>query len=70
MPELPEELKRALEQGSLTKEQLEELVGLEAEALGMSFDAALEAARADKLPATDLGTLLEFHIEMLESAAA
>jgi hypothetical protein len=70
MPELPEELKQALDEGSLTREQLEKLVGLEAQALGLSFEGAVEAARAGKLPVTDLGTLLEFHIEMLETAAA
>ena len=65
MPELPKELKEALEGGELSMEQLRELIRLEAEALGFSFEEVLKRARERRLPQNHLGSDLQLLVEML-----
>jgi hypothetical protein len=62
---LPESLLRALEAGELNGEQLRALIEIEAESLGLSFDEAVERARANTLPQTPEGFDLQFHVLML-----
>jgi hypothetical protein len=56
MPELPADLIEAFSDGGEpTVEQVRRLMKLEAEAMGMTFDEALEALHEDKLPHTPVG---------------
>lgn len=66
MAPLPTELQKAIEQGELTDEQLRELITLEAEALGLTYDQAIEKAKARTLPKNYLGA----DIELLASLVA
>jgi hypothetical protein len=50
MPELPASLVDAIERGELTREQLDELIRLEARALGLDYAEAVRRARAGTLP--------------------
>jgi hypothetical protein len=69
MTPLPTDLQRAIEQGDLTEEQLKRLIALEAEALGLSFEQALDQAKARTLPKNHLGADLELLIDLLPTAA-
>lgn len=65
--QIPESLRQALEIGELSKEQLRQLIELEAGSLGMTFDEAIERAYNHTLPRTPQGFDLEFDILMLIS---
>jgi len=65
MAPLPTELQKAIEQGELTQPQLRELIRLEAEALGLPYERALELARAHKLPRNYIGADLELLVDLL-----
>lgn len=69
MSPLPENLKAAIEQGELTESQLKQLITLEAEALGLSFEEALRQAKTGTLPKSHLGADLELLIDLLPAAA-
>jgi len=62
---LPATLQDAIERGDLTEAQLRELIRLEAEALGLSFDDAVARARQGRLPKTALGMDLELLVDLL-----
>ncbi len=64
--QIPDELLNALESGELSPDQLRELIRLEAEAIGLSFDEALAAAHHRTLPTDPVGTDLGFLVSMLE----
>jgi len=59
MPELPEDLQKAIESGHLTNEQIRLLIELEAKALGLSVDEARKLARARALPSNAVGSDLQ-----------
>jgi hypothetical protein len=59
------ELQQALERAEITVDQLKLLIEIEAEQLDLTFDEAIERARADALPPTPQGFDLQFHILML-----
>jgi hypothetical protein len=63
MPELPTELREAIERGTLTPAQLSQLIELEAACLGLSAEEAIQRAQAGTLPkhyiADDLALLVE-----------
>ena len=65
MTPLPDELRRAIDRGELTEEQLRQLIAHEAQALGLSYDEAVRRARKHTLPKTPLGTDIEFLVELL-----
>lgn len=44
---IPPELSRAIEAGELTQEQLRQLITIEAQVMGLSFDDAVSQARSD-----------------------
>lgn len=57
----------ALEHGELDGSQLRQLIEIEADALGLTFDEAIERAYAGTLPPTPQGFDLQFHILMLST---
>jgi hypothetical protein len=65
MAPLPTELQKAIEQGELTQPQLRELIRLEAEEIGLSYERAIELARARKLPRNYIGADLELLVNLL-----
>lgn len=65
MAPLPAELQQAIERGELTEEQLRQLIGLEATALGLDFDEAVKLARERRLPRNAIGADLELLVELL-----
>lgn len=70
MSPLPKDLEQAIADGTLTEEQLKELIRLEADALGLSFDQAVKQAKAGTLPKNYIGADLELLIDLLLPAAA
>ncbi len=58
-------LQKAIERGELTEGQLRELITVEAQALGLSFEEAVRRARERRLPRTVLGSDLEFLVQLL-----
>lgn len=62
---IPAELLLAMEEGELTREQVRQLIAIEAETIGLSFDEAVCLARAGQLPRTALGADLELLVELL-----
>ena len=48
--QIPADLLAAIEDGVVTQEQLRQLIAIEAEAIGLTFDEAVAGARADTLP--------------------
>lgn len=62
---IPAELMRALESGELTQAQLRQLITIEAQAMGLSFEDAVCQARARTLPRTVLGSDIEMLVELL-----
>lgn len=62
---IPPELSRAIEAGELTQEQLRQLITIEAQVMGLSFDDAVSQARARTLPHTALGSDIEMLVELL-----
>lgn len=65
MSPLPAALQEAIERGELTEAQLRELIALEANALGLTFDEAVRKARERDLPRNVLGSDLEFLVQLL-----
>ncbi len=59
MPELPDELRQAIESGHLTYAQIRQLIELEAGAIGLSYEEARARARARSLPRNGIGTDLQ-----------
>jgi hypothetical protein len=68
MAPLPTDLQRAIEQGELTEPQLRELFRLEAQQIGLSYERAIELARARKLPRNHIGADLELLVSLLPAA--
>ncbi len=62
---LPESLRKAMDGGVLTFDQLRLLIKLEAEAIGLDFDSAIKDARDGTLPHNPIGTDLSLLIQML-----
>jgi hypothetical protein len=54
-----------MEAGELTKDQVRQLITIEAQTIGLSFDDAVRLARARQLPRTALGADLELLVELL-----
>ncbi len=67
MLDVPEEIIRSIEAGSLTQSQLLELIRIEAEALELSVEQAVQDARNGCLPKNLIGDDLDFLIAMLPS---
>jgi hypothetical protein len=65
MTPLPATLQDAIERGTLTADQLRELITLEAEELGLSFEEAVRQARAHRLSRTPTGADLELLVALL-----
>lgn len=66
MPELPADLVRAFSDGGRpTIEQVRRLAQLEAEFLGLTLQAAVEAAQEDRLPHTPVGIDLRYWVRSL-----
>jgi len=70
MPDLPQELLDALERGELTRDQLMELISLEAEGLELSVDEAIRLAAEGLLPRSPLGLDLASLIDLLKETPA
>lgn len=68
MPELPKELQEAIAAGELTKEQLRELISLEAKAIGLSAAEAISRAQDNTLPPNYLGADISLLVELLQAA--
>ncbi len=62
---IPESLRKAMDGGVLTLDQLRQLIGLEAEAIGLDFDSAIRGARNNTLPHNDIGSDLSLIIQLL-----
>ena len=62
---IPPELMQAIESGELTQAQLRQLITIEAQVMGLSFDDAVCQARARTLPKTLLGSDIEMLVELL-----
>lgn len=69
MADLPDDLREAIESGRLTRAQLRRLIELEARALNLSVEEAIQRARTGTLPkhyiADDLALLV-----VMQAAAA
>jgi hypothetical protein len=62
---VPDEIIQALEDGELTQAQLRELIAIEAEELGLTYDEAVKRARQHTLPHTPTGDDLRFLVLLL-----
>ena len=65
--EMPASLVQAIDGGELTEAQLRELITFEAAELGLSFDEAVQRARARTLPKNPIGSDLQLLAMMLPS---
>jgi hypothetical protein len=63
--QIPDDIVRAMECGELSRDQLRELIRIEAESIGLSFDEAVERARQRTLPNSLIGSDLRFLVLML-----
>jgi len=69
VPDFPADILSAMERGEpLSDEQFRRLIDVEARAIGLTFDEAIEAARRRTLPQGPIGTDLGLLIEMLQAA--
>jgi hypothetical protein len=68
MPELPEDLRKAIESGQLTDKQIRQLIELEAQAIGLSFEQAERLAETRSLPRNAVGSDLQLLFGMLVPA--
>ena len=59
-------LLEAIEHGELTQAQLRELIAIEADDLGLTFDEAVRHARQRTLPKNDIGADLELLVPLLD----
>ncbi len=65
---IPPEILEILDSGKfLTEAQLRELISIEAEWIGLTFDEAIELGRQNRLPKNDIGTDLWFLIRLLDA---
>ncbi len=55
--------------GVLSDEQFRQLIAIEAEMIGMTFDEAVEGARADTLPHNPIGLDLRSLVMILDAPA-
>ena len=62
---VPDNLIAAMEAGELTQSQLRELIRIEAESIGLTFDEAIDRAKKGTLPGCHIGSDIDFLIEML-----
>ncbi len=62
---VPASLLAALEHGELSLEQLRQLIRIEAEDLGLSFDEAVRRARERSLPRNETGSDLQLLVMLL-----
>lgn len=66
--QMPADLLAAIEgDGVLTEEQFRQLFEIEAESIGLTFDEAIEAARAGTLPKNPIGFDLEFIASIIDA---
>ncbi|MBI2455100.1 MAG: hypothetical protein A3G35_16250 [candidate division NC10 bacterium RIFCSPLOWO2_12_FULL_66_18] len=65
MTPLPEALQEAIEKGELTEAQLRELIALEAQALGLTYEEAVRRARDRCLPKNHIAADLELLVQLL-----
>jgi hypothetical protein len=66
--QMPPDLLEAIEgDGVLTDDQLRQLVAIEAEMIGLTYDEAVARARADALPRNTLGTDIRALVRMLDA---
>jgi hypothetical protein len=65
MTPLPKALQKAIEDGELTEAQLRELIRLEAEAIGLSYEEAVDRARKRSLPKSPIGLDIEALVQLL-----
>ena len=65
MAPLPQELQEAIESGELTEAQLRELIRLEAQAIGLSYEEAVERAKERSLPKSPIGLDIEALFQLL-----
>lgn len=63
---VPTDIIEAMEQGRMTREQVQRLATIEAKELGLDFDEAVRLAHENRLPTNALGTDLLFLIQMLK----
>lgn len=63
--QIPEDIIQAFEEGEITQSQLRRLFAIEAAAIGLSFDQAVEGARNDTLPHDPIGSDLRMLVLML-----
>jgi len=70
MPDVPADIQAALDAGELSEDQLRELIRLEAEALGMTFEEGVAQARAGTLPRTLIASDLEMLVDLLPQSQA
>lgn len=62
-----DELRAAVEHGTLTPEQLKLLITYEAAQLDLEYDEAIQAAKFDRLPRTPLGLDIRLLVGMLST---
>jgi hypothetical protein len=66
--QMPPDLLAAIEgDGVLTAEQLRQLIAIEAEMIGLTFDEAVNRARADTLPRNALGIDIRSLVRILDA---
>jgi hypothetical protein len=66
---IPDKLVSALESGTLARDQLRELITLEAAAIGLSFAQAVDAAHHQTLPWSPIAADLAFLVTLLDDAS-
>jgi len=66
---IPDKLASALHSGELSSGQVRELIELEATAIGLSFDQAVDAVQQQSLPWSPLSDDLSFLVSMLGDEA-
>jgi hypothetical protein len=62
---LPEDLRDALERGTMTEDQIRQLIELEALELGLDYEQAVSMVKDGTMPASPLGSSIEFLVELL-----
>jgi hypothetical protein len=66
--QMPPDLLAAIEgDGVLTDEQFRQLIAIEAEMIGLTFDEAVERARADTLPRNPIGYDIRALVRILDA---
>lgn len=63
--QLPDHLQAALDDGYLTQGQLQELIGFQADRLGIAYEDAVQRARQDALPKNIIGDDLRLLVSLL-----